>query len=100
MFCWHSRKDNTCELSGICTLVHVNKDFLDEGNSISVYQVRYAIFIVRKYLGTATVKTSKFVYMTTFLSDMILSKYDTSTSDEQVDNLNSILNIPYRACIG
>ena len=31
---------------------------------------------------------------------MIFTKYDASTSDEKVDNLNMELNIHYRACIG
>ena len=31
---------------------------------------------------------------------MIFTKYDTSTSDEEVDILTSIFNVHYRACIG
>ena len=30
MVCCNSRKDITCELTGICTLVHVNNNFSDE----------------------------------------------------------------------
>ena len=56
-------------------------------NSISVYQARYATSIVAKYLDTATVKVSTTFYKTTLTSDMIFTKYDTSTSDEQVDKL-------------
>ena len=54
-------------------------------HSISVYQARYATYIVAKYLDTATVKTSAKFYKTTFPSDMIFTKADKSTSDEQVE---------------
>ena len=57
-------------------------------HSISVDQARYSTSIVSKYLDTATVKLSTNFYKTTFPSDMIFTKYDTSTSDEQVDKLN------------
>ena len=40
-------------------------------NSISVDQARYDISIVSKYLYTATVKTSKKFYNTTFTYDVI-----------------------------
>ena len=55
---------------------------------ISVDRARYSTSIVSKYLDTATVKLSTNFYKTIFPSDMILTKYDTSTSDEQVDKLN------------
>ena len=51
---------------------------------ISVDQARYATSIVAKYLDTATVKVSKNIYKTIFLADMIFTKDDVSTSDEQV----------------
>ena len=69
-------------------------------HSISVDQARYATSIVAKYLDNATVKASKYIYKTNFPSDMILKKYDTSTSDEQVDKLTREFNIHYRALIG
>ena len=47
---------------------------------ISVDQARYYNSIVAKYLDTATVKTSTHFYKTTLSSDMIFTKYDTSTS--------------------
>ena len=50
-------------------------------HSISVYQTRYYTSIVAKYLDTATVKASKEFYNTTFISDMIFTKADVSTSD-------------------
>ena len=56
-------------------------------NSISVYQARFTTYIVTKYLDTATVKTTAIFYKTTFPSDMIFTKDDVSTSDEQVDKL-------------
>ena len=68
-------------------------------NSISVYQARYATSIVVKYLDTTIVKASKKFYKTTFPSDMIFTKADTSTSDEQVEKLTREFNIHYRSCI-
>ena len=53
-------------------------------HSISVDQARYATSIVAKYLDTATVKVSKWFYNTTLSADMILTKEDVSTRDEQV----------------
>ena len=51
---------------------------------VSVDQDRYATSVVATYLDNATVKVSKKFYKTTLPSDMIFTKYDTSTSDEQV----------------
>ena len=56
--------------------------------SISVDQARYFTSIVAKYLDTATVKVSKEFYNTTLPYDMIFTKDDTSTSDEQVEKFN------------
>ena len=53
---------------------------------ISVDQARYATSIVEKYLNTSTVRARTNFYNTTLPADMILTKYDTSTSDEQVEN--------------
>ena len=69
-------------------------------NSISVDQARYATSIVAKYLDTATVKAIKIFYRTTLPSNMIFTKEDVSTSDEQVESLNREYNIHYRSCIG
>ena len=69
-------------------------------HSISVDQARYATSIVAKYLDTATIKASTKFYKTTFPSDMIFKKDDTSTSDEQVEKLTREFNIHYRAFIG
>ena len=63
-------------------------------------QARYATSIVAKYLDTATVKVSKKFYKTTLPSEMIFTKEDVSTSDEQVESLTREYNIHYRACIG
>ena len=60
---------------------------------ISVDQARYATYIVAKYLDTSTVKTSTKFYKTILASSMIFTKYDTYTSDEQVDNMTRELNI-------
>ena len=64
-------------------------------HSISVYQARYATSIVAKYLDTATIKASTNVYKTTLPSDIIFTKDDTSTSDEQVEKVNREFNIHY-----
>ena len=69
-------------------------------HSISVDQDRYATSIVAKYLDTATVKVSNKFYKTTLPSDMIFTKQDVSTSDEQVESLTREYNIHYRSCIG
>ena len=69
-------------------------------HSISVYQARYATYIVAKYLDTSTVKTSTKCYKTTFPSEMICTKDDAFKNDEQVENLIREFNIYYRACIG
>ena len=56
-------------------------------NSISVDQFRYSTSIVGKYLDTSTVNTSENFHETTLPSDMIFSKDDVSTSDDQVEKL-------------
>ena len=58
-----------------------------EYHSISVDQARYYTYIVTKYLGTATVKTSTHFYMTTLPSDMIFTKDDVYNIDDQVEKL-------------
>ena len=57
-------------------------------HSISVDEARYATSVVAKYLDTTTVKVSKNIYKTTLPADMIFTKEDVSTSDEQVEKLN------------
>ena len=69
-------------------------------HSISVEQARYATSIVAKYLDTTTVKVSNKVYKTTLTADMIFTKEDVSTSDEQVEKFTREYNIHYKACIG
>ena len=69
-------------------------------NSISVDKARYDTSVVEKYLDTATVKASTKFYKTILPYDMIFTKDDTSTSDEQVEKLTREFNIHYRACIG
>ena len=67
---------------------------------ISMDQARYATSIVAKKLDNATVKVSTKFYKTTLPADMIFTKEDVSTSDEQVEKLTREYNIHYRACIG
>ena len=69
-------------------------------HSISVDQVMYATSIVDKYLYTDTFKTSTRFYETTLSYDMIFTKPDAYTSDEQVEKLTREFNIHYRSCIG
>ena len=69
-------------------------------HSIYVDQDRYATSIVAKYLDNATVKVSNKFYKTTLPYDMIFTKEDVSTSDEQVESLTREYNIHYIACIG
>ena len=68
-------------------------------HSVSVDQARYATYIVEEYLDTTTVKASKIFYKTTLISDMIFTKDDSYTSNEQVENLTREFNIHYRACM-
>ena len=69
-------------------------------HSISVDQARYATSIVAKYLDTDTVKVITKFYKTAFPADMIFTKEDVSTIDEQVEKLTREFNIHYRALIG
>ena len=66
-------------------------------HSIYVDQDIYATSIVAKYLDTATVKVGTKFYKTTLPADMIFTKEDVSTNDEQVEKLTRALNNYYRA---
>ena len=57
-------------------------------HSISVDQTRYATSIV-DYLDVSVVKISKNLYRTTLPYDIIFTKSDASTSDEQVGKLTT-----------
>ena len=63
-------------------------------------QAIYATDIFTKYFDTSTVKASTHFYKTTFPSDIIFTKNDTSTSDEQVEKFTREFIIHYRTCIG
>ena len=67
---------------------------------ISVDQARCDTSIVAKYLDTSTVKASTQFYKTTLPSDIIFTKADASTSDEQVEKFSSEFSIRYRYFIG
>ena len=69
-------------------------------HSIYVYQARYATYIVAKYLDTSIVKLSNKFYKTTLPADMIFTKEDVSTSDEELNKLTRESNVHYRAFIG
>ena len=62
-------------------------------------QARYTTSIVEKYLDTDAVKVSTKFYKTTLPADMIFTKEDVYTSDEQVNKLTREYNIHYRAYI-
>ena len=68
-------------------------------HSISVYQARYAISIVAKYLDAATVRVITKFYKTTLPADVIFTKEDVPTSDEQVEKFSMEYHIHYRVCI-
>ena len=51
-------------------------------------------------MDTATVKESTEFYKNTLPSDMIFTKEDASTSDEQVDKLTKEFSIHHRSFIG
>ena len=80
-------------------MVRVNKNLSIEGSFLFFDQARYATSIVAKYLYTATVKLRNKFYKTTFTADMIFTKEDVSTSDEEIEKLNREYNIHYRAYI-
>ena len=69
-------------------------------HSIYLDQARYATSIVERYLDTTTFKTGKIIYNTTLPSDMILTKADAYTRDDQVEKLTREFKIQYRACFG
>ena len=81
-------------------MVYVNRISQQKDHSIYVDQARYDTSIVAKYLDTATVKVRNKFYKTTLPADMIFTKEDVSTSDEQVESLTREFNSHYRSCIG
>ena len=56
-------------------------------------QARYATSIIAKYLDTSKVKVSNKFYKTTLPADMLFTKEDVSTSDEQVERFTREYNI-------
>ena len=67
---------------------------------ISVDQDIYATSILAKYLDTATVKAITRFYKNTLPYDIIFTKFDVSTSDDQVERMSREFNSHYRYCIG
>ena len=57
------------------------------------------LLLLQKDLDTTTVKVSTNFYKTKLPADMIVTKEDISTSDEQVEKLTREYNIHYRVCI-
>ena len=90
----------------VCTLLNFSarefpaKSETQKPRKIIVECTSYATSIVDKYMDTAAVKTSKRFYKTTVPSDMIFTKDNVSTSDEQVEKLTREFNIHHRTCIG
>ena len=69
-------------------------------HSILVDKARYGTSVVDNYIDTTIVRTNKKSHKTNFISDMIFTMDDASTSDEQVHKLTRRFNVHYRACIG
>ena len=96
---WYTNEDlGTCFVDTLGKRFHVNflvylHCFISiiisqmKDHSIPMGQARYDTSIFSKYLDTATVKVSTKFYKTTFLAEMIFTKEDVYTSDEQVLNL-------------
>ena len=87
-----------------CVYWYTNEDigkwFVDTlGKIFHVNFLGYATSIVAKYLDTAIIKVGTNVYKASFPSDMIFTKENVSTSDEQVEKLTREFNIHYRGCI-
>ena len=96
-FYWYTSEDiGKCFVDTLGKRLHVN--FLGyahwfvsirisqlKDHSISVDQARYATSIVAKLLDNVTVKVSTKFYKTTFPADMIFTKEDFSTSDEEIE---------------
>ena len=55
---------------------------------ISVDQARYDTSVVAKYINTSTIKENSKLHETNLPHDMIFTKEDASTSDEQVEVLS------------
>ena len=68
-------------------------------NYISVDQARYDNSIVDKYLDTYKFKVSVKLYNTTLTYNIVFTKANISTSDEQVEIFTRQYNINYIACI-
>ena len=66
---------------------------------ISVYQARYATFVVAEYLETATIKENSKFHKTTLTNDMMLTKEGASISDEKMEVLYREYSIQYKACL-
>ena len=69
-------------------------------NYISVQHAIYGISIMAKYLDTTIVKASTTFYNTTLPPDIIFTKDDIFTRNEQVEKLTREFNIHYISCIG
>ena len=63
-------------------------------------QSRYATYVVEKYLGTATIKENSKFNETKLSHDMIFTKKDAFTSDEQVELISIEYNIHYKDFVG
>ena len=57
-------------------------------NYISLDQARYATYVVENYLDTATIKENPKFHKITLPHDIVFTKEDASTNDEQVEVLS------------
>ena len=99
MVCGYFRKNIPCGLLGKCTLIHVNQNLSYEGSFDFCGSGQICYFYCCKIIGYCHSYGKYKVYKTTLPYDMIFTKDDTSTSDEQVEKLTREFNIHYRACI-
>ena len=66
---------------------------------ISVCQARYDTYVVAKYIYTTIIKENSKFHKTSLTHDMIFTKEDYSTSDEQVEVFSRESNINYLSCV-
>ena len=71
-----------------------------EDFSILVDLSRYATSVVAKYLDTITINENQIFHKTNITHDMIFTKEDDSTSEQQVEVLFREYKIHYRSCVG
>ena len=62
-------------------------------------QARHTLSVAVKYLDTTTIKENSKFYKNTLPHDMIFTKEDTSTNDEQVEVMSKEHITRYKVCV-